>query len=67
MNEYYELLFQVSFNVPRIMGYILNNCYESTTIYNKPITIKSIKNGALKYYENTLYSFLVRQHTLLVP
>lgn len=57
MNEYYELLFQVSFNVPRIMGYILNNCYESTTIYNKPITIKSIKNGALKYYENTLYSF----------
>ncbi len=57
MNEYYKLLFQTSFNVPRIMGYILNNCYESATIYNKPITIKVIKNGALKYYENTLYSF----------
>lgn len=54
MDEYYELIFQTSFNVPRIMGYILVNCYETHIVHNKPITKQAIKNACEKYYEDKL-------------
>lgn len=57
MDEYYELLFQVSFNVPRILGYILSHCYEGAIIHHQPITKKIIDSAAQKYYENTLINF----------
>lgn len=57
MKDYYKLLFQVSSNVPRILGYILAHCYESHVIYNKKITKAAITNAAQKYYDNTLVNF----------
>ncbi len=57
INDYYEKLFQVSMNVPRIIGYILSYCYESKTIYNKKILISDIENAAQRYYEEKIQSF----------
>lgn len=57
MDEYYKLLFQVSFNVPRILGYILSHCHEGATIHHQLITKKVIDNAAQRYYENTLTNF----------
>ncbi len=66
MNEYYELLFQVSMNVPRILGYILSYCYQSRTISDKLILKSDIKSASQRYYEekltpyfnNTAYSLM---------
>ena len=60
MDEYYHLLFQTSFNVPRILGYILVNCYESNIIHDKPITKQAIKNASQKYYEDKLQVYFNR-------
>lgn len=57
MDEYYKLLFQVSFNVPRILGYILSHCHEGETIHHQLITKRVIDNAAQRYYENTLTNF----------
>lgn len=57
MDEYYKLLFHVSFNVPRILGYILSHCHEGATIHHQLITKKVIDNAAQRYYENTLTNF----------
>lgn len=57
IDNYYEKLFQVSLNVPRIIGYILSYCYQSKTIYNKKILISDIENAAQRYYEENISSF----------
>jgi hypothetical protein len=57
INEYYKLLFKVSMNVPRIMGYILSYCYQDKIIYNKMITKSDIENASQKYYEEKLIPF----------
>lgn len=57
MSEYYELLFQTSMNVPRIIGYILSYCYQTRIIYNKTITKADIESAAQKYYEDKIETF----------
>lgn len=57
INEYYELLFQSSMNVPRIMGYILSYCHQNKIIYDKPITKLDIEAAAQKYYLDKIKPF----------
>ncbi len=57
MDDFYELLFQTSMNVPRIIGYILSYCFESRIIYNKPITRQDIESASQKYYEDKVELF----------
>ena len=57
VEEYYDLIFQISMNVPRIIGYILYYCYESKVVYGYPITKTSVKDAAEKYYESTIEPF----------
>lgn len=57
IQEYYELIFQISMNVPRIIGYILYYCYESKVAYDNPITRASLEDAAEKYYELTIEPF----------
>ena len=57
IQEYYEKLFQVSMNVPRIIGYVLSYCYESRIIYDKKIIISDIENASQRYYSDNLASF----------
>lgn len=55
--EYYELLFQVSMNVPRIIGYILSYCHQNKIIFDKPIIKQDIEAAAQKYYEEKIEPF----------
>ena len=38
MDLYYDLLFKISMNVPRIMGFILHYCYPESIARDKPIS-----------------------------
>lgn len=57
INEYYELLFQVSMNVPRIIGYILSYCHENRIIFQKQITKSDIESAAEKYFNEKIDTF----------
>jgi predicted transcriptional regulator len=66
MDDYYEILFNASMNVPRILGYILSYCYQSRIIYHNKITKTDIENASKKYYEEKIYSFFeTTTHSLL--
>lgn len=57
IDDIYELLFQVSMNVPRIIGYVLSYCYQSRIIYDKKISRQDIESASLKYYEDKIEPF----------
>lgn len=57
IDAYYELLFKVSMNVPRILGYILSYCYESKIIYDKAINRSDIERASERYYEEKIEPF----------
>ncbi|WP_372933429.1 hypothetical protein [Mariniphaga sediminis] len=57
MIDYFEMLFNASMNVPRILGYILSYCYQSRIIYNNKITKSDIETAAQRYYDEKIYSF----------
>ena len=56
-NELHELLFEVSMNIPRKLGYILSYCYESNLIHDNKITKASLGNAAQRYYEEITESY----------
>lgn len=57
IKDYYELLFQVSMNVPRILGYILSYCHQNRIIFQKKITKSDIEAAAEKYYNEKIDTF----------
>lgn len=57
INDVYRLLFRISMNVPRIMGFLLAYLFQSVIIYNKSITLQDIKNASVKYYDNNINAF----------
>ena len=57
MEDYYELLFQTSMNIPRILGYILFYCYQTHIAFGNTINRKAIENASQSYYEKNIYSF----------
>lgn len=57
MADYYRLLFYVSMNVPRVMGYILSFCYQNSILYDKTITKTDIEKAAQKYFEEKIEPF----------
>lgn len=54
MAEYYKLLFQASFNVPRIIGHLLHHCYLDKVSNGNMINLQSIRLAAKKYFEHTI-------------
>lgn len=55
--DYFELIFQISSNVPRIIGYILFYCYESNIVFDKPINRSALEAAAQKYYNKIISKF----------
>lgn len=54
------LMFQASYNVPRIMGHILHILYLDRISKNQKITLASIRLASKKYYENTVAHYFDR-------
>lgn len=65
MNTYYKLLFQVSMNVPRCLGYILFYCYQNTLVSHKYISVNDIEKAAQIYYENHIECIFEGSHNSL--
>lgn len=57
IEDYYEILFNASMNVPRILGYLLSYCYQSRIIYHHKINKSDIEMAAQRYYEDKIYPF----------
>lgn len=55
--ELYNLLFEVTQNITRKIGYILSYCYESCLILDNPITKDAIKNASIRYYQEVTEKF----------
>jgi len=55
--ELWELLFEVSMNNPRKIGYVLSYCYETHVVYNKKITYAAISAGAQRYFEEVTQKY----------
>lgn len=62
--SYKELLFQITMNIPRVLGYILNYCYQSALIYDKKITKALLEEAAQKYYENQVVYYFDKTNYL---
>lgn len=57
IDDYMELLFKSSMNVPRIIGYILFYCHQTHISIGRKITKSAIDAAAQKYYEKVISSF----------
>ena len=62
LDDYYTLLFQVSFNVPRLIGHILHICYLDQVSNGDKITLQSIRLASKKYYDQVLKVYFDRKN-----
>jgi hypothetical protein len=62
MAEHYRLLFEVTLNVPRLIGYVLHNCYLDRVSKRQLITGASIRLAAQKYYETVIAQYFDRMN-----
>lgn len=60
INDFMRLMFQASFNVPRIMGHLLHTLYLDRVSKSQKITMASIRLASKKYYENTIEKYFDR-------
>lgn len=52
--DFWQTLFYSCLGNPRILGYILFYCYETNTIYDKKINVRTIQEAARRYYEEKI-------------
>jgi hypothetical protein len=57
-----RLLFETTFNVPRLIGYVLHNCYLDRVSKGFTITTSAIRLAAQKYYENVVAIYFERMN-----
>ena len=62
LTEHYRLLFEVTLNVPRLIGYILHYCYLDRVSKRQAITSASIRLAAQKYYEAVITQYFDRMN-----
>lgn len=55
-------LFKASFNVPRIMGHLLHQCYLDRISKGLKITQASIRLASRKYFENTILKYFEKMN-----
>jgi DNA-binding MarR family transcriptional regulator len=60
IENYMEMMFQASFNIPRIMGHLLHILYLDKISRNQKITLSAIRLASRKYYENTISKYFDR-------
>lgn len=60
INDYYKLLFQISSNVPRIMGKILEIALQKTNSLEKKITKRILQESAKQHYKNDIEFVLTK-------
>ncbi len=59
-DQYLRLIFETTFNVPRLMGTLLHICYLDKISKNQSITVASLKLASQKHYESTISQYFDR-------
>jgi len=69
MNEaqLFDLLFSVSFNNPRKIGYLLSYCYESCLIHDLKISKDAIENAAQRYFTDVILKYFLANQFVTKP
>lgn len=62
IEEHYRLLFQATMNVPRLIGYVLHQCYLDRVSKLQPITTSAVRLAAQKYYETIVAQYFDRMN-----
>ncbi len=62
LDEHIRLLFQCTFNVPRLMGSLLHICYLDKIAGKTPITAAALRLAARKYFETTVAQYFDRMN-----
>jgi len=60
--DHYRLLFEVTLNVPRLIGYVLHYCYLDRISKKQLITSASIRLASQKYYESVILQYFDRMN-----
>jgi hypothetical protein len=60
LDDFMRLLFETTFNVPRLIGYILHYCYLDQISKGQPITEKAIRLAAKKHYDSVVSQYFNR-------
>lgn len=62
LDQHMRLVFETTFNVPRLIGTLLHTCYLDRVSKDLPITQASIRLAARKYYETTILQYFDRMN-----
>jgi DNA-binding transcriptional ArsR family regulator len=62
MDEHMRLMFQTTFNVPRLMGALLHTCYLDHVSKGSQVTPASLRLSARKYYDATIAQYFNRMN-----
>jgi hypothetical protein len=62
IDEHMKLIFQTTFNVPRLMGSLLHTCYLDRVSKGGQVTAASLRLAARKYYESTIAQYFQRMN-----
>jgi hypothetical protein len=61
-DQHMRLIFETTFNVPRLMGILLHTCYLDSISKNLPITTSALRLASRKHYENTIIQYFDRMN-----
>lgn len=60
--DHFRLLFEVTLNVPRLIGYVFHYCYLDRISKGLPISAASIRLASQKYYDSVLVQYFNRMN-----
>lgn len=60
--QHMRLLFEATFNVPRLVGALLHICFLDNISKGQPVTQASLRLAARKYYESTISQYFDRMN-----
>jgi DNA-binding transcriptional ArsR family regulator len=62
VDDFMRLMFEATFNVPRLMGYILHYCYLDRISQGISISLPAVRLAAQKYYDQVLSRYFDRMN-----
>lgn len=66
-DELFDILFSVSYNNPRKIGFILSYCYESCLIHDVKVSKEAIENASQRYYSDVVLKYFLANQFVTKP
>ncbi|MCB9150802.1 MAG: transcriptional regulator [Caldilineaceae bacterium] len=66
IDDYMRLIFEATFNVPRLVGFLLHYCYRDRIARGQRINVSAIRLASRKYYEDVLEPYFERRNQFAI-